>query len=180
MVEDAKLNQKVVARHLSKFGVKAEVANNGKEAIEMLSPAGAAARFAFILMDLEMDIVNGHEATQRLRQLGIKTPIIALSGSCLDEDRDQCVRDGESYNRVLSCTHRGLLLAGMNGFLSKPLVVKDLEDVIRRFATQPPSSASEPSPLSQASTSTTASASASASSAAPSGSVSVTIAGSGS
>ena len=60
--------------------------------------------------------MNGHESTQLIRKLGIATPIIALSGSCLDEDRERCVADG------------------MNGFLSKPLMAKQLYDIVRQFS----------------------------------------------
>lgn len=121
-----------MVRLLAKYGIESEVAFNGKQALELLGPpAWQHAKYDFVLMDLEMDVMNGHESTQRIRQLGISTPIVALSGvylnlillfivlsfagSCLDEDRAQCVKEG------------------MNGFLSKPLIAKDLEEILRKF-----------------------------------------------
>jgi PAS domain S-box-containing protein len=99
LVEDNELNQQVATMTLSHFGLKVEVANNGKEAVEML----ATEAFDIVLMDVQMPIMDGYEASRTIRnELHLEVPIIALTANALKGESDKC------------------LSAGMNDFITKP------------------------------------------------------------
>jgi CheY-like chemotaxis protein/HPt (histidine-containing phosphotransfer) domain-containing protein len=99
LVEDNELNQQVATMTLSHFGLKVEVANNGKEAVEML----ATKTFDIVLMDVQMPIMDGYEASRLIRkELQLDVPIVALTANALKGESDKC------------------LSAGMNDFITKP------------------------------------------------------------
>ncbi len=99
VVDDEELMQFLVRRHLEKTGVTVSVASNGEQAVEL----AVEEAFDLILMDIEMPILDGIEATRLLRKKGIQTPVIALTAFV-----------GKSYqDRYYE--------AGCSGFLSKPL-----------------------------------------------------------
>lgn len=99
LVEDNELNQEVAQRWLAKTGVRISIANNGKEAVEMLTHE----TFDLILMDLQMPIMCGYEATRIIRQQYPDLPIIALSAAVMEDDKRQTKE------------------AGMNDHLAKPI-----------------------------------------------------------
>jgi CheY-like chemotaxis protein len=103
VVDDNMVNQKVVTQLLGRRGHKVVQAGNGKEAIE----AAAEQRFDVILMDVQMPVMGGLEATAILRRnegaSGPRTPIIALTAHAMNGDRELCIN------------------AGMDGFLAKPI-----------------------------------------------------------
>ncbi len=113
LVEDEPINQEVAREFLEEFGVVVDVANNGVEALE----AAARGGHVLILMDMQMPIMDGLEATRRIRQLpaGAVVPIIAMTANAFSEDRERC------------------LAAGMNDFLSKPVDPDVLLNTVARW-----------------------------------------------
>jgi PAS domain S-box-containing protein len=103
LVEDNMINQKIATQFLYKWGANVEVANNGKEGVEMLEKDD----FDIVLMDLNMPVMDGYEATEKIRnhenERISKTIIIALTADAFTEVRD----------RVLN--------AGMNDYITKPI-----------------------------------------------------------
>ena len=116
LVEDNLVNQAVARGMLKRLGLRVTTAADGAQALEMLR----AAHYDLVLMDVQMPVMDGYEATIQLRQLeaerGLpKTPVIALTANALSQDREAA------------------LAAGMNDFLTKPITREALERVIRRW-----------------------------------------------
>ncbi len=119
VAEDTRVNQLLVMRLLEKFGCQADIAVNGREAVE-LSQRQA---YDLVLMDCHMPEMSGFEATaeiRRLEQLETRNPrripIIALTASVVQEERNRC------YS------------AGMNDFLAKPFQPQDLRQMLVRWS----------------------------------------------
>jgi CheY-like chemotaxis protein len=105
VVEDNRVNQIVITGILQKLGLQSTIAENGKEAIEALS---GDANYDIVLMDCQMPVMDGYEATHRIRSGAsgdqVKNiPIIALTANAMESDRNACKK------------------AGMNDFLTKPV-----------------------------------------------------------
>lgn len=114
VVEDQPANQMVMTAMLQKAGFDVRVAGNGEEALE----AVARERFGVILMDINMPVMDGLEATRRIRRLrsaAANTPVIALTANAITEDRESC------------------LAAGMDSFITKPIRAEKLIAEIRRW-----------------------------------------------
>lgn len=96
LAEDNIVNQKLAVRILEKFGHKVEIVSNGKLAVE----AFERRTFDLILMDVQMPIMGGFEATQKIRELehnsgtGTHVPIIALTAHAMIGDREKCLQSG--------------------------------------------------------------------------------------
>ena len=109
VVEDNMINRKVACRVLQSLGADCEIASNGQEAIDVVAGAATAARrLDVVLMDMCMPVMGGVEATKGIRALGSTVPIVAMTANALERDREEC------------------LAAGMNGFLSKPVLQDQL------------------------------------------------------
>ncbi|MGX5667783.1 ATP-binding protein [Rhizobium daejeonense] len=111
LVEDNRVNQQVATRFLNHLGQDVTVANDGAEAVSMAS----AQSFDVILMDMQMPVMDGIEATRRIiseRGPCAAVPIIAMTANASDDDRRRC------------------LDAGMAGFESKPVTMERLRNVI--------------------------------------------------
>ncbi len=115
VAEDVPLNREVLQDMLDEAGLKADMAEDGEVAAAM---AGAAA-YDLILMDMQMPVMDGLSATRAIRRLPgyAHTPIIALTASAFDDDRQRC------------------LDAGMDDFLSKPLQPEHLHQVLLHWLT---------------------------------------------
>jgi osomolarity two-component system sensor histidine kinase NIK1 len=117
LVEDNLLNQRIVTFSLKKFNHEVVIANNGVEAIEHFCEK----KFDVILMDIMMPIMDGLEATVKIRELESKnkiekrTPIIALTANTMDNDRDKCI----SY--------------GMDEFMAKPFDIEKLHSIFNEL-----------------------------------------------
>ncbi|MDZ8117983.1 ATP-binding protein [Pontiella agarivorans] len=122
VVEDNKLNQRVLMKMLEKLGCRIVLAENGKEALHVLRlvmPVEERPRFDLILMDIQMPVLDGLKATGMIRaQEGEerRTPIIAITAHAMKGDREKFMEQG------------------MDGYLSKPVRKQDLLNVIRHFA----------------------------------------------
>jgi signal transduction histidine kinase/CheY-like chemotaxis protein len=115
LVEDNPVNRTVVEAMLRSLGLQVSVAGDGAQAVSMASQE----KYALILMDCRLPVMDGYEATRRIRQLpGLETlPIIALTANARHGDRDIC------------------LAAGMNDYLAKPFKRTDLQQVLQRWLT---------------------------------------------
>ena len=123
LVEDNLINQTVAQGLLSRLGFEVDVAANGGAALTMAEQKS----YDLIFMDMQMPVMDGLEATRRLRAAGRTSPIIALTANAFVSDRDAC------------------LAAGMNGFVSKPVTRKKLEDAVLAIEMTGPPAPSTPS-----------------------------------
>jgi two-component system, sensor histidine kinase and response regulator len=116
LVEDNRVNQKVATRFLEKMGHQVTLAINGREALELLQPNS----FDLVLMDIQMPVMGGVEATQKIREAerktGVHIPIIAMTAHAM-------AGDAEKY-----------LSAGIDGYVSKPVRSVLLRAEIDRLA----------------------------------------------
>ncbi len=114
LVEDDSINRMVATAALESMNVDVTVAENGQEGVD----AFMAAEFDIVLMDCQMPIMDGYEATGRIRTFeggGGHTPVVALTANALMGDREKC------------------LTAGMDDYLTKPLKFDDLKRVIDQW-----------------------------------------------
>jgi two-component system sensor histidine kinase/response regulator len=119
VVEDNAVNQKVAQGLLKKFGVQVELAANGEEALNSLENLP----FDLVLMDCQMPVMDGYEATQQIRHLESKVlnrdiPIIAMTANSMEGDREKC------------------LAVGMNDFISKPVNPNKVQEALKRWLPQ--------------------------------------------
>jgi signal transduction histidine kinase/FixJ family two-component response regulator len=122
VAEDNRVNQLVAVRLLERLGHRATLANNGREALEIL----AGRRFDLVLMDMQMPEVDGLEATRTIRKMEPggqqHLPIIAMTANAISGDRDRCIQ------------------AGMDGYVSKPVnprtLQAEMQSVLNRLAGQ--------------------------------------------
>ena len=116
VVEDTKPIQIIVRRLLESLGTEVTLVENGKEAVDLLEHRS----FDLIFMDMQMPIMDGIEATTIIRQRGDETPLYALTANVFDKDRKRFEQ------------------AGCTGFLSKPVVKKELSDVVSKHLSVKP------------------------------------------
>ena len=118
LVEDNELNREIAQEILREYGFLVDSAENGAVAVEKVSTA-APGSYDLVLMDVQMPIMDGYTATRKIRALDdparAKLPILAMTANAFDEDR------------------RNALESGMNGFLSKPIVIDDLVQKLRKI-----------------------------------------------
>ena len=111
LVEDNELNREIAVEILNEYGFLVDTAKNGAEAVEKVKNSEPG-NYDLVLMDVQMPVMNGYEATKQIRALdnpalaGIT--ILAMTANAFDEDR----------KKALEC--------GMDGFLSKPIVIEEL------------------------------------------------------
>ncbi len=116
VVEDNATNQKVARGMLEKFGIHIDVAGNGEEALRVL----AQRPFDLVFMDCQMPVMDGFEATRRIRDAGSPVedhdlPVIAMTANAMRGDRERCIR------------------AGMDDYIAKPVDLAQLCRVLKRW-----------------------------------------------
>lgn len=117
LVEDNLLNQRIVTFSLKRFNHEVVIANNGVEALEQFKTK----KFDVILMDIMMPVMDGLEATVKIREMENsvnaekRTPIIALTANTMDNDREKCI----SY--------------GMDEFMAKPFDIEKLNSIFEEL-----------------------------------------------
>jgi signal transduction histidine kinase len=95
VADDTPVNRTLVQRMLEKSGATVSCCDNGQQAIEAVLAAQARGEpFDVVLMDMQMPVVDGFEATRRLRALGATLPIVALTASCMPDDRRLAIEAG--------------------------------------------------------------------------------------
>lgn len=95
LVEDNDASRRVISLHLERFGARIVTATDGQNAIEQaLAHRDGPEPVDLILMDMQMPVLDGYEATRQLRALGMTIPIIAVTAYATPEDRDECLRIG--------------------------------------------------------------------------------------
>jgi PAS domain S-box-containing protein len=118
LVEDNAINQEIAIEILSEYGFNIDVANNGSEAVDKVKNSKPGHYYA-VLMDIQMPVMNGYEATWRIRALEDKAlaevPIIAMTANAFEEDKKMA------------------LMAGMDDFVAKPVDVKNLLEALDRL-----------------------------------------------
>ena len=119
LAEDNPINQMVAQKMLEKLGLKADVANNGAEAVKVLSETA----YDLVLMDCQMPEMDGFDATREIRKMEIKAlneeplPVIAMTANVMSGDRERCLE------------------VGMDDYIGKPVQVDKLEEVLRKWLT---------------------------------------------
>lgn len=111
LVEDNIENQKLISKYVGKLGPSVDLAGNGQEAIDKT----LAQKYDLILMDMQMPVLDGLEATRQLRISGDNTPIISLTANAMQEDRKKCID------------------AGANDYLSKPIDFNEFYSTLQKY-----------------------------------------------
>ena len=134
VAEDNSTNREVILAQLKKNGYQPVAVCNGAEAVK----AFQSERYDLVLMDCEMPVMDGFEATARIHAIQPQMPIIALTASAMVSDRERCLREG------------------MNDFLTKPVELSKLSDALARWMPESGSIATAPSVAEKTETSSVA------------------------
>ncbi len=117
VAEDQLINRKVIKQFLERKGWDVEVVENGKLAVEMIQKHPR--RFSLVLMDVQMPVMDGFEATRQIRQDETQTdvhiPIVAMTAHAMKGDKEKCIA------------------AGMDSYLSKPVNPSELYEVVEKY-----------------------------------------------
>ena len=116
LAEDGIDNQRLISALLEASGVRVDVVDNGRDAVER----ALANPYDVVLMDMQMPILDGYGAASALRRHGHRGPIVALTAHAMEGDRERC------------------LAAGCDDYLTKPIARADLEQTVARHMQRPP------------------------------------------
>lgn len=117
LVEDNEINQEVAKKMLSRIGATVELANNGKEGVDKINanPNG----YDIVLMDIQMPIMGGYEASKLIKEKNAALAVIALTAAVMAEDREKAVQ------------------AGMDDYISKPIYMDELYRIVEKWSKKP-------------------------------------------
>lgn len=119
LAEDGPDNQRLISFFLKKAGAEVTLVENGREALDVAMAFHLAkSPFDVILMDMQMPVMDGYEATRQLRNAGYERPIVALTANAMDGDEDMCRR------------------AGCDGYVAKPIDYDRLIAAIAQSASE--------------------------------------------
>lgn len=130
VVDDNVINQKVASKMLQRMNIAADVAGDGNAAVE----ASRQVHYDLILMDVQMPVMDGLEATKMIRAEehgNLHTPIIALTANALQGDRERCLQ------------------SGMDDYLSKPIKQQDIDYMVKKWISPLSESLSETNSVSR-------------------------------
>ncbi|MDR1635888.1 MAG: response regulator, partial [Treponema sp.] len=114
--EDNPMNQEVIRDHLERFGLEADIRENGRQGLEAVEESlGENHPYDLILMDIHMPVMDGLEASTEIRRLGCAAPIVALTANVLTQDTD-------IYYRY-----------GIGGYLGKPFTARELQNCLLKY-----------------------------------------------
>jgi len=120
LAEDGKDNQRLITFHLKKLGASPELTDNGRVAIEAYNAlAGGGLTPDGILMDMQMPIMSGYDATRELRTRGYPGQIVALTAHAMEGEMDKCLNAGCDHY-LSKPIERGLFLAEVASRIKKP------------------------------------------------------------
>ncbi|UQV22809.1 ATP-binding protein [Vibrio sp. J383] len=111
VVDDIKMNQIIIQQMLRKYEIEPATASNGVEAFELASDN----EYDIVFMDCRMPVMDGFEATEKLRAKGYVKPIVALTAGTTLEERERCIQ------------------CGMDDILSKPYTANDLKEMLKKW-----------------------------------------------
>lgn len=114
VAEDNPINQKLILRQLEKLGFMAQLVGTGEEALTVIQQT----HFDLVLMDCQMPGIDGYQAATAIREMGKDIPIIALTASALQGERERCLE------------------SGMSDYLSKPYTQQALKETLNRWLRQ--------------------------------------------
>ncbi|HPB76527.1 MAG TPA: response regulator, partial [Chromatiaceae bacterium] len=128
LVEDNEINQQIAIELLEAVGLGVDIANNGREALDRLNDAPDPLPWSLVLMDLQMPVMDGHQATLAIRhQPRFATlPILAMTAHAMAEERERCLAEG------------------MNDHLTKPIDPEALYQALDRWCPRPTATGSAP------------------------------------
>ena len=115
--EDNDLNREVIYEHLNRVGIKTAIAHNGKEGVDIVTERvqNGDKPFDLIFMDIQMPVMDGLEASLKIIEMGVKTPIVALTANIMNNDI-------ESYR-----------INGLSGYLGKPYTTQELWQCLLKY-----------------------------------------------
>lgn len=111
VAEDARANQALIRIMLQKMGLEVTIVEDGQQAVEKINNG----RYDLILMDMQMPVMNGYDATRQIKAMGIQIPVIALTAHAMKGDEEKCRQ------------------AGCDDYLTKPIDRTKLEKILRNY-----------------------------------------------
>ena len=118
VAEDNQINQIIVVRMLERLGAQVDIVMNGQEAVDQIGQKN----YDLILMDCQMPVMDGYDATRKIRSTGRAIPIVAMTANALAGDREKALE------------------AGMNDYITKPLDKEIMREVLTRWLSSSSSS----------------------------------------